>query len=153
MSAGPVRKLISGGQSGVDRAALDVGLELDYEVGGWCPAGRWAEDGEIDERYPLRETPSAEPSQRTEWNIRDCDGCLILSPDPLAGGTAYTEMLARESGKPLLVVDPWQGDRDRAREWLARSGVGVLNVAGPRESQRPGIYDAAVEFLRSLLGR
>lgn len=72
-------KIVSGGQTGVDRAALDVAMALGLEIGGWCPAGRWAEDGPIDARYPLNETPSADPAQRTEWNVCDSDGTLILT--------------------------------------------------------------------------
>ena len=71
-------EIVSGGQTGVDRAALDAALALGMRCGGWCPAGRWAEDGPIDPRYPLRETPSGDPAQRTEWNVRDSDATLIL---------------------------------------------------------------------------
>ncbi|HEX6987506.1 MAG TPA: putative molybdenum carrier protein [Planctomycetaceae bacterium] len=148
-----VRKVVSGGQTGVDRAALDVATELGIECGGWCPAGRGAEDGRIDDRYPLTETPTSDTSERTAWNVRDSDGTLILARRPLVGGTAETERLAARLGKPVLVVDP--GDTSRipaVAEWLAGRTISVLNVAGPRESTVPGVYDQAATFLRALLG-
>src|SRR5437868_610576 len=109
-----IRKIISGGQTGVDRAALDVALELGIACGGWCPKGRLAEDGPIPERYPLKETNLPVYPQRTEWNVRDSDGTLVLtlgSPAkngelaPEGSGTALTIELARRQKKPCLVVD------------------------------------------------
>src|SRR5437660_8666127 len=97
-------KLISGGQTGVDRAALDVALELGLPCGGWCPRGRKAEDGVIPDRYPLAETPSPSYRQRTRWNVRDSDGTLILVRGRPTGGTALTLASARRLGKPVLVV-------------------------------------------------
>lgn len=148
----PVARLVSGGQTGVDRAALDAGLAAGVPVGGWCPRGRLAEDGKIPARYPLRETPDSDPAQRTAWNLRDSDGTLILHRRGLAGGTALTADLARRRGRPLLVID-----LDRApapadiREWLRGQGIRVLNVAGPRESQDPGIAAVARALLRRVL--
>src|SRR5215217_2323846 len=92
-------KIVSGGQTGVDRAALDVALELGIECGGWCPAGRQAEDGPIDARYPLRETPSADPAQRTEWNVRDSDATLLLTTGAASPGTELTREVARRLGR------------------------------------------------------
>ena len=145
-------EIFSGGQTGVDRAALDAARKLGLPVGGWCPAGRAAEDGPIDPRYPLRETPSTDPAQRTEWNVRDSDATLILSPEPLAGGTALTRECAERLGRPMLVVDPAAEDPEAARAWLAAVRPGRLNVAGPRESELPGAYASAEGFLRRALG-
>lgn len=150
----PVRQIVSGGQTGVDRAALDVALALGLPCGGWCPKGRLAEDGPIAERYPLRETRSTRYARRTLWNVRDSDATLILAREPLGGGTAYTERCARELERPCLVVAPDPGDGaalQRARAWLVAHEVEVLNVAGPRESGAPGVHDQAVAFLRALL--
>lgn len=145
-------KIVSGGQTGVDRAALDVARELGLPTGGWCPRGRWSEAGPIDERYPLQETPSDDPAQRTEWNVRDADATLILARPPLTGGTALTADLARRMERPCLIVDPSNADTaERARRWIAEHGVRVLNVAGPRESGEPGIHERAMEFLRMIL--
>ena len=144
--------MVSGGQTGVDRAALDAALALGLPVGGWCPAGRWAEDGPIPDPYPLRETPSADPAQRTRWNVRDSDATLILSPRPLSGGTALTADAARQRGRPLWAVDPASTLGDTAA-WIARVVPvgGVLNVAGPRESEASGIGALARTWLSAAL--
>ncbi len=146
------RKIISGGQTGVDRAALDVALELGIPCGGWCPKGRLAEDGIIDERYPLRETDSSEYPVRTEMNVKDSDATLIITQGQVAGGTAETLEFAKRHKKTHLVVDFFKA-RDPAivRKWLEFNQVGTLNVAGPRESSVPGIYGKAAEFLRKIL--
>lgn len=147
-----VQKVVSGGQSGVDRAALDVALALGIPCGGWCPRGRRTEDAPLPDRYPLNETPSADYSQRTEWNVRDSDGTLVLAPGTPDGGSALTLELAMRLGRPSLAVDPRDLERvEEVREWLARYRVGSLNVAGPRESRAPGAYDAARRFLGALL--
>jgi len=147
------RKIVSGGQSGVDRAALDAALALGVPCGGWCPGGRSAEDGRIEDRYPLTETPSDKTDQRTEWNVRDSDGTLVLTRGEPSGGTALTIRIARGLGRPFLVVDPTaEGDVDRVRSWIRRSRIEVLNVAGPRESKSPGIHGEATAFLRTVLG-
>ena len=146
------RRIVSGGQTGADRAALDVAMELEIEAGGWAPKGRRAEDGSIDRRYPLDETPLARYSQRTEWNIRDSDGTLIVARRPLTGGTALTERLAHAYGRPCLVLDPDDGDALAAlRLWLDDNAIAVLNVAGPRQSAEPRSYDATAGLLRALL--
>ncbi|ROR35013.1 YpsA SLOG family protein [Inmirania thermothiophila] len=147
-----LRRIVSGGQSGVDRAALDVALALGLPAGGWCPAGRRAEDGPIPARYPLRETPSADYAQRTAWNVRDSDATLILHRGPLAGGTRLTRELAERHGRPCLCIDlAAVPDPAAVRRWLTAHGVGSLNVAGPRETQSPGIGAEAAAFLRRLL--
>jgi hypothetical protein len=146
-----MRKVVSGGQTGVDRAALDAARALGLPCGGWCPRGRLAEDGPIDPSYPLLETPSSDYAQRTEWNVRDSDATLVLVRGRATGGTGLTIRLARRQGRPLLVVhlerDPAP---DEAGRWLEARDVGVLNVAGPRESQRPGIGPEARAFLEKL---
>lgn len=147
-----VAKIISGGQTGVDRAALDVALELGLPCGGWCPQGRRAEDGRIPERYPLQETASWYYPVRTEKNVEEADGTLILAWGRPAGGTALTLRLAKRHGKPYFVVDlAREGDASEVRRWLQESKITVLNVAGPREGEAAGIHDRAVLFLRKVL--
>ena len=148
-SMSPVR-IVSGGQTGVDRAALDVALERGMPCGGWCPAGRQAEDGPIDPRYPLRETPSADPAQRTEWNVRESDGTLLLLTTAPSPGTDLTRDFARRMGRPVYVgrlgAPP---DVEAFRRWLRTHNIRTLNVAGPRESESPGVYAMACEYLRA----
>ena len=144
-------RIVSGGQAGVDRAALDVALELGIPCGGWCPAGRLAEDGVIPPRYPLRETPSVDTAQRTRWNVRDSDATLILATGPLTGGSELTARVAREIERPLLVLDPTTPGREALLAWLQPLLRPVLNVAGPRESTRPGIYALAHAFFLAAL--
>ena len=148
-----IEKIISGGQTGVDRAALDVALELKVPCGGWCPQGRLAEDSSIPLRYPLIETPSADYAQRTEWNVRDSDGTLVLVSGPPTGGTAMTIATAARLKKPALVLEVTQPVEPRVVDaWLQRHQIRVLNIAGPRESGRPGIYAQAVLWLRKVFG-
>jgi len=147
-----LKKIVSGGQTGVDRAALDVALELGIPCGGWCPKGRKAEDGAIDARYPLQETESPEYTVRTERNIRDSDATLILTRGAVTEGTAQTLELTKKLKKPCLVIDFSEGEDPVAvRKWLQEEKVEILNVAGPRESKTSGIHDRAVEFLRRIL--
>jgi len=147
-----VEKIISGGQTGVDRAALDVAIELGIPCGGWCPKGRRAEDGRIPDFYPLEETSSAEYPQRTRMNIEDSDGTLILAWGPPAGGTLLTIKLARKEGKTHLLADLEKGfEPAEARQWIASRKIRVLNVAGPRESECPGMYEKTRVFLRKVL--
>src|SRR5262249_50079349 len=111
-----------------------------------------AEDAPLPPRYPLRETPSRKYAERTEWNVRDADGTLVLTRGEPTGGTALTVELAKQLGKPYLVVDLAEAaDVASVREWAERPGVRGLNVAGPRQSTCPGIYDEAARFLRRLL--
>jgi hypothetical protein len=144
-------KIVSGGQTGVDRAALDVAIELAIPHGGWCPRGRPAEDGVIPPRYQLRETASSDHAVRTEQNVLDSDATLIVCAGRPRGGTELTLQLARQHGKPHLVVD-LDGPHDpaEARRWLAEHQSKALNVAGPRESQSPGIHRRATELLRQV---
>ncbi|HZR80179.1 MAG TPA: putative molybdenum carrier protein [Candidatus Binatia bacterium] len=147
-----VQRIVSGAQTGVDRAALDVAIELGIACGGWCPAGRRAEDGRIADRYPVSETPTARYDERTRWNVRDSDATLILAREPLTGGTLLTRTVADREGKPVLVVDPADlASCRRVADWLGANAVATLNVAGPRESTQPGAHAAAAAFLRGLL--
>jgi len=154
MPPGFLVKVVSGGQTGVDRAALDVALERGIPCGGWCPHGRRAEDGRIPARYPLSQTPSAAYPQRTAWNVRDSNGTLVLTAGPADRGTALTLTLAERFGKPLLHLDLEGAPRpEQATGWVRRHWVRVLNVAGPRESRCPGISAKAGWFLREVLDR
>jgi hypothetical protein len=145
-------RIVSGGQTGVDRGALDAAVALGIECGGWCPRGRLAEDGRIPRRYPLVECETSDYPVRTERNILDSDATLILCRGPLSGGTKLTRDLARRRGKPCLVVDlAYPTDAQRVRDWLVDFQVETLNVAGPRESLSAGISRQASKFLVDLL--
>jgi hypothetical protein len=151
-----VREVWSGGQTGVDRAALDAARELGIPAGGWVPRGRLAEGGTIPASYGgLRETPSADYAERTSWNVRDCDATLILHRSALAGGSAHTRDEAVRLGKPYLVLDldaQTAGEAvEAARVWLAGVTGSRLNVAGPRASGDPTIYGRARTLLVALL--
>jgi hypothetical protein len=149
-----LRRIVSGGQTGVDRAALDAALARGVPVGGWCPKGRRAEDGVIDPRYPLRETPLAAYAQRTAWNVRDSDGTLALLFDRPSPGTSLTMEEARAQEKALLCVDlAAPVDATAVTAWMAAHAIRVLNVAGPRQSEAPGIYEAAQLFLDAVFAR
>jgi hypothetical protein len=147
-----LKKIVSGGQTGVDRAALDAALDHEIPVGGWCPAGRRAEDGRIPDRYPLEELSSSDYGARTEKNVVDSDATLILNLGELADGTELTVQLARKNQRPRLVIQ-LDGDADpvAAASWLREQRVRILNVAGPRESKRPGVYARALQFMERLL--
>jgi hypothetical protein len=136
-----VWRIISGGQTGADRGALDAAIELGLQHGGHCPAGRRAEDGRIPERFRLIETESADYAVRTERNVLGADGTLLVTRGAPTGGSALTAALARKHGRPLLHLDlDGGGDPVAAvREWLAAREIKCLNVAGPRESSCPGI--------------
>jgi Circularly permutated YpsA SLOG family len=158
-----MRKIVSGGQTGADQAALRAALACGLAIGGWCPPGRVSEDGTIPEIFPLKETPEERSqnaldvprSQRTEWNVRDSDATLILWPgtfDKRDLGTRYTVDCALRYKKHFLVCDPGeQNDIDKAREWIIRNNIETLNVSGPSERTSPGIGASAEQFLRQLL--
>lgn len=147
-----VQKIVSGGQTGVDRGALDAAIELGLEHGGWCPQGRLAEDGVIAPQYRLQEVESPEYPVRTERNVVDSDGTLILYRARLLGGTELTRRLAVKFKKPLLLVNLADAvDPAAIRRWLARNEIRVLNVAGPRESNCPGIGETTRYIIRQLL--
>jgi hypothetical protein len=149
-----IEQIISGGQTGVDRAALDAAIDLGIDHGGYCPRGRRAEDGPIDERYRLTETESSQYRVRTERNVVESDGTLILCRGVPSRGTQLTLSLARQFDRSHRVVD--LDDPDDPAEvaaWLAEQNIRRLNVAGPRESQTPGVYAAARLWLEALLSR
>ncbi len=140
-------KILSGGQTGVDRAALDVALELSIPIGGHLPEGRKDENGDVlpVEKYVgMQETDTDDVTVRTELNVQNSDATLIFSHGALFGGSAHTERMARQHGQPCLHVDLDQQDADQAvrlvRAWLSDTQPGVLNVAGPRSSDDPEIY-------------
>ena len=144
-------EIVSGGQTGVDRAALDTALALGLKVSGWCPAGRRAEDGQLDARYPLSETAERDYLQRTRWNVRDSDGTLILGSIEDSPGTDATAEVAKEHDRPLLVLD-WseEGAVSIAIQWIEVHGIVKLNIAGPRESESPGAYQRTARLLNKL---
>jgi hypothetical protein len=157
-------RIVSGGQTGVDRAALDAAIAAGLDHGGWCPPGRAAEDGRIPPRYALREAaadrsreaPDVPRSLRTELNVRDSDATLVLCPggsfsDP---GTELTLRCAARHGRPALVCDPDDpGAGARIHAWLAALRIRTLNVAGPSEASAPGIGAAARTQLEAALRR
>lgn len=148
-----MRRIVSGGQTGVDRGALDAAIFLGIDHGGWCPRGRLAEDGQIPSRYELTETDSAKYPVRTEQNVIDSDGTLILYQREMLGGTSLTSRLAKEHDKPCLAIDlTGPVDYPATRRWIADHAIEVLNIAGPRESSSSGIADAARSFIVRLLG-
>lgn len=148
--------VISGGQTGVDRAALDCAIKYQVPHGGWCPQGRIAEDGTLDVRYALRETESKGYRQRTRQNVIDSDGTLILNIGELSDGSLTTMRFADQFERPYLVFQledaALLGAVDCVLAWLRGNHIKVLNVAGPRASKRPGIYQVAVSFLDRLAG-
>lgn len=147
--------IISGGQTGADRAALDFAIAHGIPHGGCCPRGRRAEDGVLDARYNLRETGSKNYRQRTRRNVEGSDATLIFNVGELADGSFYALECAERLHKPVCVVALDAADlaaeTSRAHEWLATQAVSVLNIAGPRESKRPGIYRKGLAFLEPLL--
>lgn len=160
---------MSGGQTGVDRAALDAALATGLEIGGWCPRARRAEDGAIPERYPLRETASSSYAVRTEWNVRDSDGTLVLvlKCDDVSRGTQLTIESARKQGKPLFVHGLATSRRSvstaaeksiadaisQVVDWIDAHNIRVLNVAGPRGSSSRQVYSKAHAFMTRLIER
>lgn len=146
-----LERIVSGGQTGVDRAALDFALAAGIACGGWCPRGRKAEDGKISDRYPLTETESADYSERTRKNVLDSDGTLICTVGELSGGTLYTFQVAQKSNRPVIVCrldehDP-AAEADAARVWISKEHIRILNIAGPRGSKHRQIYKITRKFL------
>jgi hypothetical protein len=159
-----LQKVISGGQTGVDQAALRAAMELDYRIGGWCPPGRVCEDGKIPPEYPLNETKSERSSQamniprsqRTEYNVRDSDATLVLKPTDIQNdpGTGWTIQCTRKYKKPCLCIDPYATDAEKSiLEWLNETSVKTLNIAGPGERTAPGISHMVHYLLRRILSK
>ena len=145
-------KIVSGGQTGVDRGALDAAMSMGIKHGGWCPRGRLAEDGLIPSKYQLREHSSPEYWVRTEQNVVDSDGTLILYCGQLSGGTELTSRMASKHQRPCHLVNLLdKGDPIDVRRWLVSGNIKVLNVAGPRESSEPGIREQSREFVQAVL--
>lgn len=144
-------RIISGGQTGVDRAALDFAISREIPCGGYCPKGRLAEDGIIPERFPLEETTSQEYSERTKRNIEVSDGTLIIFSGEPQGGTLFTKTHAFSVMKPVLMIDietPFFPIP--IRKWFMDNQTHILNIAGPRESESPGIYRKTLNLLERL---
>jgi hypothetical protein len=166
-----IGRIVSGGQTGVDRAALDVAVAHAIPYGGWCPAGGWAEDlpeppGLLAHYPALRETPSSDPAERTRWNVRDSDATLVVTKASISSsGTTLTLLAAQELGRPTAVIELLGGAEEAAgadeacgRAFAAAKELiealpqeGTLNVAGPRESEAPGIYERSRRLLEGVL--
>ena len=148
------KQIISGGQTGVDRAALDFAIENDFTHGGWAPLGMKAEDGRIPQKYQLVELTEGGYRQRNRRNVQDSDATLIINLGALEGGTLQTLVFAQRLKKPHLVIQLDTGltaeTVAQTLSWLKQYGIETLNVAGPRESKRPGVYALAVNFLIAL---
>ncbi len=146
-------RIISGGQTGADRGALDAALESGAPCGGWAPGGRMAEDGPLAARYPLTELAGAGYIERTRANVAASDGTVILHGGELEGGTLQTQRFCEALGKPCLVIVREHHDEAHAAaeiaRFVARYGICILNVAGPRASKQPDIY----AYTRAVIAR
>lgn len=151
-----LEKIISGGQTGADRGALDAALSAGFACGGACPRDRRAEDGPIPDRYPLTELASTRYLERTRRNVVDSDGTLVVTRQAPAGGTLATIRYARRAGKPCLVLTPADADDiadslATAAAWLSQHSIRTLNVAGPRASSDPVIQDVTRALVAGLI--
>ncbi len=147
-------KIISGGQTGVDRAALDVAIELGVEHGGFCPKGRKAEDGKIDEKYKLKETKSDRYYIRTLRNIKNSDVTIVIFKAQLGRGTAVTEKYCKSLNKKYLMIDSQarlSSNVSKFRSFILKNKPETINIAGNRESTSPGIYDYTKKLLTKVL--
>ena len=150
-----IEKIISGGQTGADQAALDAAIKLGIPHGGWIPKGRLTEDGPLSDRYDLIEMPTESYRERTKKNIRESDGTLILSHGRLTGGSEYTEKWALEYGKPIIHIDlsiitPFDA-AVQINDWIVDYDIKVMNVAGPRASKDSKIYQSTLDIIESVL--
>ena len=152
-----ITKVISGGQTGADRAGLDFAIANNIPHGGWVPKGRKTEDGKLPECYQLQEMPTGEYRKRTEQNILDSDGTLIVSHGQLSGGSALTRELAKKNNKFWIHIDMQEVTLETAAarlvSWIEKNRIGTLNVAGPRASKDPKIYAATIELLEQAVLR
>jgi hypothetical protein len=153
-----IHKIISGGQTGVDQAALRAAMDLGFHTGGWCPPGRICDNGQIPQEFNLTETkkersefaPDIPRSLRTESNVIDADASLILVPEGTKSdkGTEWTIDCARKYSRPFLVIDPYRPDADQLiLNWMAKISAGILNISGPSEKTSPGIYNSVYRLL------
>ena len=151
----PLEKIISGGQTGVDRGALDAALAADFPCGGWCPEGREAEDGSISDRYPVTVLPGAGYLERTRPNVVDSDGTLVIYFGEISGGTLETVECCDQFKKPVTVLDGSAIDpataATKAADFVRSNAIRTLNVAGPRESGYPGARAYAEQVVGRLL--
>jgi hypothetical protein len=147
-----ITKLVSGGQTGADIAALDVALRNGFPHGGWCPKGRKSLEGPIPARYQLAETPSPSYLQRTEWNVRDNDGTVVFTlAAEVTGGSLRTIGFARKHGKPCLHLSRDGGSDQPAalKRFVEEQRIKTLNVAGSRESKEPGLHEWVMQVLEA----
>ena len=149
-----IQKIISGGQTGADQAALDAAIKLSIPHGGWIPKGRITENGTLPGKYELIEMPTSSYEERTRKNIKESDGTLILSHGGLSGGSEYTRIMAERFSKPLICVDFDTTDAFAAaheiNDWIVKNDIKVLNVAGARASRDPLIYEKTKGILQAV---
>jgi hypothetical protein len=150
-----IKKIISGGQTGADRAALEVAIKFNIPHGGWIPQGRIAEDGRLDDKYNLKEMPTSSYPARTEQNVIDSDGTVIFSRGKPTGGTDYTRQMVLKHKKHMLHIDlSLTTSYDGASlilSWIKLQKIKILNVAGPRASKDSQIYDEVFRILQMVI--
>ena len=150
-----LQRIVSGGQTGADQAALDVATELGVPHGGWVPKGRRTESGPLPEKYRLEEMPTDSYPKRTEQNVLDSDGTLIISHGELKEGSEYTRKMAAKHGKPCIHIDADKQSIEAAvqmiRTWISGNDIKVLNVAGPPAGKDPNIYTATKRLLKAVI--
>ena len=148
-------RIVSGGQTGSDRGALDAALDCGFPCGGWCPEGRIADDGVISAEYPVVELPGAGYRKRTIRNIVDSDGTVIFCHGEPIGGSSLTLRQCQHLNKPHLVVDMLSVTQSDAaafiHTWSEAHGIRVLNVAGPSEGRAPGTQEWVASAIRALI--
>ena len=152
-----ISKIISGGQTGVDQAALDVAIALGIPHGGWIPKGRKTENGALPDKYRLKEMPTSSYTKRTNQNVIDSEGTLIISLGPLTRGSELTHKTAMLHDRPCLHIDLGTLNTlqvvKTVRSWIVHHGIGILNIAGPRASENPKTYDMTSKTLKAVLGK
>lgn len=151
----PQLKIISGGQTGADRAALDFAVQRSLSHGGWIPKGRLAEDGPLNKKYNLKETRTSDYEERTEKNVVDSDATIVFCRGELSGGSLFTLILAQKHNKPVLVIDLAAKDSENigvnsVDRWIRKNNVCTLNVAGPRASKDSKMYQDVRQHLNRL---